>query len=237
MPRTADPNVNFKPTRWFAFFRFLKAHVNGDGLAKELKLFMEENRMSLGNQFRSTDLVAMENFLSARALMDETLQGEVFEKARKILGPVSSLTKSVDQLRAFQRYTIYSEVGVLDWAMGYFFPHENPDKPVWVGIELWSNPRAVAHSELIQAFRGWIDKSRGSWSAVQLDNGWSGIRKGKAIHGLIGGDDHVRAVKDHLLQLLDEVGQFQKTCPGLPWAKSDAEAQPEQNSSASTLEP
>lgn len=40
------PGVEFRQTRWFQFFHFLKAHVSGDGLARELKLFMEENRMS-----------------------------------------------------------------------------------------------------------------------------------------------------------------------------------------------
>ena len=69
---TALVQPGFVHTRWFEFYRHLKVHLNGDGWT-ELKLFMEENRMSLGNQFRSTDLVALESVASAKALMDETL--------------------------------------------------------------------------------------------------------------------------------------------------------------------
>jgi hypothetical protein len=82
-----DPRI--KLARWFEFYRYLKAHVNGDGLARELMLFMEENHMSLGNQFRAADIVAMENFLGVKALMDETLQGEVTLEAKKILGTLA----------------------------------------------------------------------------------------------------------------------------------------------------
>jgi hypothetical protein len=219
-----DHSFNFKNTRWFEFYNKLKAHVkkNSDGLAEQLKLFMEENRMSLGNQFRSTDLVAMENYLSAKALMDETLNGEVSEKTKKIFGSVSNLKRNVDeQLRDHHRYVIYSGECVI----GYWFPHENPDKPVWVGIELWSDPRSQARKEEIQAFRGWIKKSGGSWTGEQLDDetGWSGIRRGKAIQSLIGEEDHVRAIKNHLLQLLEEIGQFKKTYPNLSWATNAPE--------------
>jgi len=46
------------------------------------------------------------------------------------------------------------------------------------------------------------------------------------------GEDHVRQIKDHLLQLLEEVGQFKKTYPGLPWAKTSIrEAETEANPS------
>jgi len=217
-----DHSFSFKVTRWFEFYNKLKAHVkkNSDGLAEQLKLFMEENRMSLGNQFRSTDLVAMENYLSAKALMDETLNGEVSEKIRKILGSASDLKRNVDQqLRDHHRYVIFSGECVI----GYWFPHENPDKPVWVGIELWSDPRSRTRKEEIQAFRDWIEKSGGSWTGEQLDDetAWSCIRRGKAIQFLIGEEDHVRAIKNHLLQLLEEIGRFKKKYPNLSWANTN----------------
>jgi hypothetical protein len=210
--------------RWFQFYRYLKAHVNGDGLAKELKLFMEENRMSLGNQFRSTDLVSLENFLSAKALMDETLQGEVSEAASKVLGGVSSLKKAPNQLRDHHRYVLYAGFGAFECLIGYWLPHENPDEPVWVGITLYSNPWAEARRDVIEAFRGWLKKRDGSWSADDLDDEkeWSCIYKGKAIQAVMGEIDHVRAIKDQFLSLLKEVAAFRKTYPKLPWGTTDA---------------
>ncbi len=222
--KTPEHSFTFKVTRWFEFYSKLKAHLktNNDGLANQLKLFMEENRMSLGNQFRSTDLVAMENYFSAKALMDETLNGEVSEKTWRILGSVSNLKQDADgQLRNHYRYVITSGECVI----GYRFPHENPDKPVWVGIELWISPRSPSRKEEIQAFRSWVENSNGSWVGDQLDNetAWSGIRQGKPIQFFMSEEDHVQAIKTYLLQLLDEISLFKKTYPALPWIKSTSE--------------
>lgn len=220
-----DLSFSLKVTRWFEFYNKLKAHVkkNGDGLAEQLKLFMEENRMSLGNQFRSTALVAMENFLGAKALMIETLNGDVTNKTRNVFGSVSNLGGNADrQLREQGRYVVFSG----GCYIGYWFPHENPDKPVWVGIELWSDPRLNAHKEETQAFHDWVEKSGGTWtSKLDDETGWSCIRRGKAIQLLMGEENHVQAIKNHLLQLLEEVERFKKTYPTLPYATSAQEVE------------
>lgn len=221
-PRPQDSNVSYRQTRWFEFYNKLKTHLETryDGLAKQLKLFMEENRMSLGNQFRSTDLVAMENFLSAKALMSETLAGEVSINAWMILGTVSNLTNQADkELREYSRYTIFSGDDRFGCLIGYFLPHERPDQPVWVGVEFYSQPGAGVRREVIQAFRGWVAKTDGAWTSEHLDNEteWAYVRKRVSIQSLMGGGDHVRAIKDYLLQSLEEVKEFKKTYPGLPW--------------------
>ncbi|MGO8930710.1 MAG: hypothetical protein ACLQU3_27950 [Limisphaerales bacterium] len=249
-PQTTVPLLfTFKGTRWFEFYQHLKARVkkNSDGLAEQLKLFMEEKRMSLGNQFRSTDLVAMESFLSAKALMDETLDG-ISEKATKILGqPFTKIKYAIDQMRDLKRYLIYSEFMGSDrragfqCLIGYWFPHENPDEPVWVGIALASNPKAPVHRQLNQAFRDWSLKSGGSWAAYQIDDetAWSWIRKVKAVRSFMGGEDHVGAIKDYLLALLEDVREFKKAYPSLPWSSaSEVEAdatQPAQKASGATI--
>lgn len=199
----------FFPTRWFQFYQHLKAHLNGDGLASQFKLFMEENHMSLGNQFRSTDLVALDNFLSAKALMDETLQGEVSDCIKNALGKVSSLKQAMDQLLQFHRYILYRDYEGLECLIGYWLPHENIDEPVWVGVDLFSHSNA----EAAKAFRDWRQKT-GSWLLYE-ENEWSSIKKRKPIHALMDGTDHVRTIKDHLLGLLAEVNQFRTTYPEL----------------------
>jgi hypothetical protein len=217
---SSDSAFKFKPTRWFEFYIKLKAHweKNSDGLAKQLKLFMEENRMSLGNKFRSIDLVAMENFFSAESLMEETLTGEVLLKAQKILGTVTNLKKVHEEMRERNRFTLDSDLNkIFGCLIGYWFPKENPDEPVWVGVDVYAYPGKPEEAALIKAFRDWIKKSNGSWVGMRLDGEWACIRKGKTMQSLIAGDDHVRAVKDHLLQLIEEVEQFKNEYPNLPW--------------------
>ena len=221
MPLLSNPQFKliFLRTRWFQFYRYLKAHANGDSLVKELMLFMQENRMSLGNQFRSTDLVALENFLGAKALMDETLQGEVTDATRRIHGSVTKLKKALDELRDEHRYILSSWGDATACLVGYWLPHENPDEPIWVGVRVYSVPGAAIHDDVIAAFRGWLEKTGGAWSARRLDeaNAWGCIYKGEPIQALMGGADHVRATKDYLLSLLKEVEAFRNAYPALHW--------------------
>jgi hypothetical protein len=211
--------LNFQRTRWFEFYPHLKAHLNGDGLAKELKLFMEENRMSLGNQFRSTDVVALENFRSAKALMNETLIGEVSVAAGSILGKVI-VKKALDELNYNGRYIIYSQFDNwnLECLIGYWFPNENPDEPVSVGVILGCNPSTDTGRKAIEAFRSWTKKPDCSWASEKVnDQDWSELRNLKSIQTFMAQANHVRAIKTHLLQLLEEVREFKTAFPHLPW--------------------
>jgi hypothetical protein len=178
-PLSTDPQfrVNFRRARWFEFYQHLKAHVDGDGLASELKLFMEENRLSVGLQSRSTDLVALENFFSAKALMDETLEGEVSEAVRRLPGGLFAAKRGLTYFRDEHRYVASNG----DWTeiechVGYWLPHEKPDEGVWVGITLYSAPSAPARDEVIAAFRAWLRKGCLGWESEQLDNPWCGSK-------------------------------------------------------------
>jgi len=44
---------------------------------------------------------------------------------------------------------------------------------------------------------------------------------------LIRGENHVRTIKDHFLQWLDEVRGFKKKYPDLPWLSRVEEVEPE----------
>jgi hypothetical protein len=230
MPRLNDTSqLKFRRARWFQFYRHLKAHVNGDGLAEQLKLFMEEKHMSLGNQFRSTDLVALESFFSAKALMDETLEGEVFRAMEKLPGGSYPVRKSMTYFRDDRRYTASNG----DWTdiecyVGYWLPHENPDQPVWVGITIYSNPSSSARKDVIDAFRDWSRKTSGGWSTEEIDDesAKSAIYKGKSLQTLMGESDHVRTIKDYFLGLLEEVEVFRKTYPKVPWRAANTTTEP-----------
>ncbi len=161
--------------------------------------------------------------------MDETLGSEVAEKVREILGSCSNLGSEVEQqLREQKRYTLFADDKKgLGCVIGYWFPNENPEKPVWVGIELDSATKNPAHGQIIHAFQGWRAESKGSWESGHRsgEKEWEFIRKGKSIQSFIGGEDHVRVVKNHLLDLLEEVKEFKKAYPNLPWNSPLVETQ------------
>jgi len=216
--------VSFRRTRWFQFYEHLKVHLNGDGLAKELKLFMEENRMSLGHQFRSSDLVALENFFSAKALMDETLEGEVSEAVGKLPGGLFAARRGLKYFRDDHRYVASNNNWMeIECHVGYWLPHEKPDEGVWVGVTLYSTPSAAARNEIIAAFRAWLQKGSVGWESEDLDDprAKSSIYKGKVLQSLMAGPDHVHAIKEFLLSLLKEVELFRQNNRHLGWCEED----------------
>lgn len=222
-------NFIFRQTRWFEFHRFLKAHVNGDGLAAELKLFMEENKMALHNQFRSIETLALENFLAAKALMDETLWSDVAHTFGMGLGKVSSQSKAMRQLAEHKRYVVFAGFGER-WAfscwLGYWLPSENPTDNVWVGVVIDSNPKSPIRKKVISAFRDFAKKSDG-WQQSELDDdkAWGAISKGQSLQKFMAESDHIKAIKTYLITLLGEVEKFKKTHPELPWRLQDVDAE------------
>ena len=227
-------DLQFKPAflreRWFRFYHHLKAHVskNGDGLAKELMLFMEEHRMSLRNQFRSTDLVALENYLGAKALMKETLDA-VHEEAARIMGYARRPNDKV--LEKDCRFTLcYGEWWPKDWnptgltiLLGYWLPCDEPEGTVTVGIHLYIPPNSPARKYAVAAFREWSLRHPGEWLDANLDDETEHgvLAKSKPLCALMAGSDHIQAIKDYFLSLLKEVEMFRETYPNL-WPKTDA---------------
>lgn len=226
-PQPTDPTFHFtfKSTRWYQFHRYLKAHVNGDGLAKELQLFMEQNNMSQRNQFRSTDLVALENLGSAIDLMRQTLDGEVSIEAARILGGVTNTKQAWKDVEGSRRrgQDIRFVIQAGNWkgitcVIGYWLPCEERDEQVTAGIIIHS---ASAGKDTIDAFRGW--STRHEWLALDLEKeGSCRIEKRKEISALMGGPDHVKAVKEHFLSLLTQVEEFRNAYPDLPWSATIA---------------
>ncbi len=109
-PSVAGFSFRFCQTRWFEFYRYLKARSSRRWLGKQLKLFMEENHMSIGNQLSSCHLLALENFLTTKALMDETLNVVRFR----------SNTQAVAQLRKERRYVRLVNVAGVELLIGYW---------------------------------------------------------------------------------------------------------------------
>lgn len=208
---------SFYLARWFVFYQHVKAHFNGDGLARELMLLMEENRMSIGSKFRSTDFVALESFISARALMNETLDGEATSETKRIFGGVDTANKIAPrQLQAESRYIIASQTwNTLVCLIGYWLP-DATDEPVWVGMMVYCNPKAPARKETIDAFRDWVKKKGDSWS-LDDESEWSSIYKGKPLQCFMGEEDHVRSIREFFLELLKEIEAFKGTYTDVLW--------------------
>ena len=228
-----SPKLIFRMTRWFKFYEYLKAHVNGDGLASELKLFMEENKMSVRNQFGSIDAMALEGFLAARALMDETMWSEVALAFKTAVGKVSSQNRAMSQLGRFNRYIMYAIIGKnwdLECLLGYYLPNGNPIEPVSVGFMFVTNPKSPIRKSVVAALRDFAKKGRGQWQQSALDDEaeWGTVARLMTLQQFMAETDHVAAIKQFLLSLIKEVVNFKKEHPELPWGTQRAESENEE---------
>jgi len=156
-----SPKVNFYQLRWYQFHAFLKEHTT-DILAKEILIFMENNRMSQNNQFSSIDLLTMVNFNKTLNLMEATLSEEIRDKFAENFGTVTrKQTTSLTQFRAKNRYIIYTHFsGWNAWCgLGYF--DLNPDiltNYPSLGILLEVSPSFVNRQQIIESMRKVINE-------------------------------------------------------------------------------
>jgi hypothetical protein len=212
----------------------LKAHVNSDGLAKELKLFMEKNRMSQRNQFTAIDSLALGNFLAAKSLMDDTLWSGVHTEFEKVLGKVSRERQAITQLRYYSRYIMIVGLGKgsdFYCLLGYWLPNEEPTDTAWIGLRLESDPKSSVRKKVTSAFHDFALKTGNGWEEDELDDekAWGCIKKGKQLQTFMAQPDHVKAIKDYLLSLLEEVKRFKESHPELPWSANVMKADQEDN--------
>lgn len=216
--------VKYHQTRWFHFHRILLNYTEGNTLAEQLVLFMNEHQMNRRNCFRASDLVALENFLPVKALMDETLCGKVRETMDKNLGCCSELTKTLKNLSEESWYRLYqcSSHGKggekCDCFVGYWFPDDNSDEPVWVGLQLYCTQGFEHRAAYIAAFREWVGK-RTDWESTGLDDPheWCMIYKGRSLASFLIEKDHVASIEKYLVELVDEIAEFFAVNPTLPW--------------------
>jgi hypothetical protein len=204
----ADPR--FKLTRWFQFYHFLKKYAEQDGVARELKLFMQEHRMSLGNKLCAVDLVGLENFVKAKLVLDETLEGEVMLAASQLLGK-TSFPKAVEEVNEDPRYVVHHGKwgDSFVFLFGYWFPNNDPDGSVWLGMTIYSNPQSASRAQVRELFRSWGSGGTTGWlCSVRQEKEWATLAKGKSLQAFLGEQDHIRAIKDYFLLLLQEAQQF-----------------------------
>lgn len=227
-PQVKDFAYVFHVTRWFKFYNILKSRSSSDGLEKQLKLFMEEMHMSVGNQFRSTDLVALENFRGAKAMMDETLS-EVSDRWSETLGKGGQINKAMGQLRMHGRYMISTRFPGFEVLLGYWLPQGNSDEGISLGLVFYCDPKAKDRAAIIHAFREWAKERGEKWDTEELDNpkAWASLTRWDWLRVFQTSEDHVAAVKTYFIELLDDLESFKARFPKLPWTPAESKDEEE----------
>ena len=209
-------SVAFRQIRWSDFYRFLKPRREDDRLIDEVCSFMEEGRMSQSNQYSPTDILTMTNLPHVLGLMDETLFGEVSSRFEEVVGNVSTRRAILRQFQ-HRRYVLVGGMisnGYLQCGAGFWF--DEGDYPE-VGLLIDMSPNVADKDPVMKML--WDLQREQNWLGYRLNQpeNWPGVYKSKALNEIIMIDDHVRAIKDYLLELLEEVAEIKKRYADVPW--------------------
>ena len=65
----------------------------------------------------------------------------------------------------------------------------------------------------------------GKWEVFDLTDEkiWGGMACGKSLTDVFGEEDHVKSITTYFEALLDDVAEFKKTYPKLPWTPQQSE--------------
>jgi len=215
--------VEFVATRWFQFYKILKSGKSSDGLEKQLMLFMEEMHMSVGNQFRSTDLVALENFRGAKAVIDETLN-ETCDEWKQVFGKRGQLNKAHSQMGKDGCYMISTRFPGFSIQLGYWLPDGHSDEGISLGAVFYSDAKVNNRGAVVDAFRTWAKESGEKWKTEDLDNpgARAALTRWAWLRVFLTTDDHVAAVKAYFRELVEDIRTFRARFPDLPWTPTES---------------
>lgn len=215
-------DVSFIQTRWSHFFRAFHPHRSQNSVLSELLKFMKANNMAQSNKVTPIDIVALTNFPRSRKLMDSTMWESIHRRFNKFSGKIFYKESAFTQLRNFDRYVMAAGFGSghqFELLLGYWLDQDSATDSPWVGVTWHVNPKAAKRSEIVRAFEAYARNSQDGWETFWLtdEKTWGGLARGKELTSFLTADDHVHEITLWFDALLDQVAEFKKQFPELPW--------------------
>ncbi|WMW25064.1 PD-(D/E)XK nuclease family protein [Methanolobus sediminis] len=215
-------SLTFKQFRWNQIYQFLSVFNENISniLITETLEFMEENGLSGSNRFTSIDILTIANFPRVRRMMEETMSGAVIDKFISIVGgnkPQHST--ALNQLKEQDRYVYFQiQKDKFDIVMGYSMNNSKIDSYPEVSLSINVSPNALERNEIMKVMKQIVSNSD-KWSSFNLNEtrNWAGIYQSKSIDYFLNQEDHIEAIQNYFLYLLEELEEIKATYPHLKW--------------------
>lgn len=211
--------LKFKQLRWYENYQFLKSNQQNVMIKEALK-FMEENNMSLNNKFSNIDILALTNFPKVRKMMDETMFGDVSNKFEAIAKGISQSSTCMTQFRDHNRYIYYHWQTPDFWVgLGYWIDPSSITNYPDFGIIMEVSPNAKNRTEIIEIMTEIEKTYPEKWVGCNITEAkaWSSINRSESLQNFIHKPDHIIAIKEYFLDILDDFKNIKNIYPNLPW--------------------
>ncbi|ABE51749.1 PD-(D/E)XK nuclease family protein [Methanococcoides burtonii] len=215
-------SLTFKQFRWYQIYQFLSLFnkdINNILISETLN-FMEENGLSGSNQFTSIDILTITNFPRVRKMMEETMSGDVFKRFENITGANNPRhSTALNDLKDHNRYVYLQEQNdKFQLILGYFMNNLTIESYPKVGISINLSPKASERIQIMEVMKK-IVSSSDKWKGYDLNeaNNWAVISQTKSLDYFLNQEDHITALQNYFLELLNELETIKKNYNNLQW--------------------
>ncbi|MEO0536636.1 MAG: PD-(D/E)XK nuclease family protein [Cyanobacteria bacterium P01_A01_bin.123] len=200
--------VIFVQLRWQDFYRFLEQQKNTQ-LVREVKLFMEQQRMNVGNQFLATDLIALMHFHRSIKLMEACLREGVEEKFNEAFGKMSNLAAASTQFQNHGRFIRYVSLNKRSFwpGIGFFGMTSNAQLEYPnLGVFLQIDPGCQFRDSILKGMIDIANDKSNAWKGFGLNNAssWPNISYTKNLQEFLSEDDQVFSIQRFFLECIGE---------------------------------
>lgn len=215
-----NTDIVFVQLRWYEVSHILSP-FRRDLLVKELLRFMNQNKLTMTNQFTPSDIVALNNFEKVKKMMEEVIGGEVESAFRKFVGAKQKMTYSNLHFHEHGRFILHQEMNHGMWVgLGFWLRNEEEDAYPEIKVQLEISPHSPMRHESNEIFEA-IIRTDGfhEWDAYNLDNpqAWSGINFYISLQDIMSDREHLERLKAILLNQIGLLVKAKEKFPGLPW--------------------
>lgn len=207
--------LRFLQLQWFQFYDWFKKFEE-DLYCQQVIAYMEEIGLSKSRRFLPQDIYAIQNAGKTIAMLDECLDGIVFESFTRHFGKPKQWTHRTYQLREEGRYVIINDQS--DWKFvgcGFWLTEEDyPEVSVFIEV----SPNSQSRERLKQTFEEFVLKNEG-WSLDGPDNqnSWFTLYFDKSLVHFLKEKDHIDAIQSFLTSRLQELYNLKQSNPELNW--------------------
>jgi len=208
-------SIRFIQLRWYEVAGFFEKHQEQSQIIKEFFIFLKTKNLYMNKIFTEADIQTLNNFSNVTQMMDETMGGIIAEKFENIDGNISQYSARFTQLRNHNRYIDGHSFAGKHWiGFGYWFKYydEQTSPELFAVIEL--GPKAPLRNQLVSILKTVLSNEKYQhWRQYSLDDpsSWAGISYGKSLEEFRQGPDHIKAIQNFFLEILDELDAIFKT--------------------------
>jgi hypothetical protein len=211
----------FVQARWHEFAAFLRKqiHPSHDTLTAELLDYMKEQQLDLPNTFTPLDIASLTGFKHALNVMHAVLEGRLAERFEEVCG---SIIDTYDRETKVAKYGLYVHQTApgkrrgITITLGFWFGGKGDEYPTLYG-DISFDAKTQDKPAVVKALHACALESKGRWAEDNLavTSSYGRIHHGASIGQFLGTEDHVSAMREYLMNILEDIGRFRAANPSL----------------------